>query len=205
MDMIGKRYGRLVVIEEAGRSKRGLRLWNLRCDCGGTVTAATGTLNYGHTRSCGCIRKERPNSQRHGASTLSERKMSNPLWRTYVTWQHMRPRCDDPKNKGYRHYGGRGITYDPRWKDFAAFLADMGERPDGYTLERVDNNGPYCKENCRWATRSEQQHNRRDSLIVFFRGQRKTVAEWAAELGIKQSTIHMRLYRKWPVERALTP
>lgn len=205
MDMIGKRYDRLTIVKEAGRTKRGLRRWKCRCDCGNHVVVATGTLNSGHTRSCGCLRKDHPNGLRHGASTKSERKISNPKWRTYVSWLHMRGRCDDPLHKNYPDYGGRGIAYDPRWQSFEAFFADMGERPMSYTLERNDNDGNYCKGNCRWATRREQSRNRRNVLVIFFHGKRQTIAEWAEELGLTTTTIHMRLFRKWPVWRVLTP
>src|SRR3990167_1575173 len=205
MRMIGRRFGRLIVVKEAGRTKRRQRLWKCRCRCGKMVVAATGTLNSGHTRSCGCLRKDRPNSLRHGASTLAQRKLSNTKWRAYLSWRNMRYRCDDPLNKDYPDYGGRGVTYDQHWKNFENFLVDMGTRPMGRTLERKDNDGSYSKLNCKWASRREQSRNRRKGRVIFFTGKRQSVSEWASELGIDANTIHMRLYRKWPVERVLTP
>lgn len=85
---------------------------------------------------------------------------------TYQTWVAMKVRCNNPKHPFYKHYGGRGITYDPRWDDFAVFLADMGERPDGKSLDRIDNDGNYELTNCRWATQSEQAKNRRSKGTI---------------------------------------
>jgi hypothetical protein len=122
----------------------------------------------------------------------------------YKAWAAMVARCDHPTHTSYSSYGGRGITYDPRWKDFSAFLADMGERPAGMTLDRIDNDGPYCRENCRWATAEQQQNNRRCNRLVEYAGLTYTLAQWASITGFQFGTLRNRLDRGWSVERSLT-
>lgn len=124
--------------------------------CGGDISGAPWLAEYArspegreNTRRLGLTRRK------HGASDPG-----SPLFGTYRSWQAMKRRCDSPRDTFYDRYGGRGITYDPRWAAFEAFLADMGERPEGTTLDRTDNDGPYTKANCRWATLSEQRRNR---------------------------------------------
>lgn len=110
----------------------------------------------------------------------------------YCSWQSMRDRCRNPKNRAYRDYGGRGIKVCDRWKSYAAFAADMGERPPGYTLERVDNDGDYTPENCRWASRRDQQRNRRINVYVTIEGARYLLAELADKSDLKRDTIQER-------------
>lgn len=146
----GVRFGRLLVIEER---QRGQRTVLCRCDCG-TEKAFTATnLRAGKTTSCGCVRREttaRRNS-RHGLSGTPEHNI----------WKEMRQRCRNPKHARYADYGGRGITVCQRWDSFASFLADMGQRPPGLTLERTNNDRGYEPGNCRWATYQEQRANQR--------------------------------------------
>lgn len=123
---------------------------------------------------------------------------------TYYSWRSMRSRCLYPANPSWKHYGGRGITVCDRWLDYDDFIEDMGERPEGYTLERIDNNSGYSPENCRWATVRDQLNNQRRNRIVEYKGKRQTVGQWASELGIKFDTLWRRLSRM-PVEKALTP
>lgn len=134
---------------------------------------------------------------RHSMRHSSE----NTIWRTMVQ------RCHNPKNSMYSYYGGRGILVCQRWRDaFMNFYSDMGPRPSmKHTIDRIDNNGPYSLENCRWASKNEQQWNRRDSRLIGFRGQLKPMTAWAEELGMYYSTLYKRIVlNKWPVERALT-
>lgn len=116
----------------------------------------------------------------------------------------MKARCDNPQNKQYGDWGGRGISYDPAWADFSVFLADMGVPPYGLTLERIDNDGPYCKANCRWATRTEQSRNRRNNRYLEFNGERLLVPDWAKKLGVSPRLLRVRINRGWSVEDVLS-
>jgi hypothetical protein len=123
----------------------------------------------------------------------------------YGLWKRMRQRCRDKNCPEYHRYGGRGITVDPRWDNFANFLADMGLRPTPrHQVERKDNDGPYSPDNCVWATRKMQSRNTRANHLVTFQGKTQTVVDWAEELGIGRFTLFKRLHRGWPVEKALT-
>jgi hypothetical protein len=139
---------------------------------------------------------------------LAERNRQRALHgRTNTTehniWSSMIQRCTDPQHKDYPRYGGRGIGVCDRWRFFNLFLADMGSRPEGKSIDRIDNDADYSPENCRWASLSEQARNRRTSKMVTFRGETKSLADWADELGIERKTLQMRL-KAWSVERALT-
>lgn len=123
---------------------------------------------------------------------------------TYKSWHMMKQRCFNPNYNQYADYGGRGITVCDRWLAFENFLADMGVRPDGLTLDREDNNGNYEPDNCRWATRKEQQSNNRNVHWIELNGERKTLSQWAESLGIKPHTLSNRFKSGWPEERALT-
>lgn len=113
-------------------------------------------------------------------------------------------RCTNPKNSAYATHGGRGIAVCERWRTFANFLTDMGERPDGLTIERIDNDRGYEPGNCRWATRKEQANNRRTSVLIEFRGESKCLSEWARAIGISPQSMQKRLRLGWPLDEALT-
>jgi hypothetical protein len=153
LDLTGQRFGRLMVIEEAGRSKNKRISWECVCDCGETVTVVSGDLTSGHTQSCGCLNKERSKKANttHGMRGTS----------TYQTWADLIKRCNNPKNTGFKNYGGRGIKVCKEWLRFEKFFKDMGEKPANLTIERVDNNKGYYKGNCKYATSTEQNRNQR--------------------------------------------
>lgn len=152
----GQIFGRLTVIGRSTVKSGDCFKWTCQCDCGKTKAVDGGNLRHGRTTSCGCIQKERA-----AASNMTHGAVRSP---EYKSWQAMKTRCLNPRNRKFPDYGGRGITICQEWvNDFTIFLWDMGPRPAGHTLDRKDNDGPYSKTNCRWATSLMQRHNRRDS------------------------------------------
>jgi hypothetical protein len=142
------------------------------------------------------------------AELASARRKTHGMDNTpeYHCWISMRRRCHEPTDKGFRLWGARGITVCERWRhDFAAFFADMGKRPSSrHSLDRIDNNGPYSPENCRWATDKQQSRNVRTNRLVTFRGVSKPVTEWAEIVGMHPTTLFVRIRKGWPIEQAMT-
>lgn len=160
-DLIGTVFGRLTVVGLSSQSTRGNRgrpMWSCKCECGRTKIINGRNLIRGLTLSCGCLRNERTRAARvtHGETPVTG-------WsREYRAWNSMKQRCFNPKHAKYNLWGGRGITVCERWRDdFTAFLEDMGRCPSGLTLDRIDNNGHYQPDNCRWASWSQQRRNQR--------------------------------------------
>ena len=126
----------------------------------------------------------------------------NPLYKVH---ENIKSRCNNKNDRNYPNYGGRGITYDRKWQTYKGFLEDMGSTwKPGLSIDRIDNNGNYCKENCRWATRKEQNNNRRTNRHIEFNKETKTLIEWVRYLGLNESRTVMRLQRGWSVEDAFT-
>jgi len=192
-DISGQRFGRLVVLRRNGRASHGAAAWLCRCDCGREVTVSAPSLRQGDTKSCGCYHSERV-IESHATHRMSNSQM-------YKTWRTMKARCENPAATGYSRYGGRGIYVCERWQSFQNFYADMGDAPPGMTLERIDNDGPYCPENVRWASRKEQVRNTRRTVLVAHNGQTRTLSEWCEDLGIDRHLAYDRLKRGWASER----
>lgn len=171
-----------------------------RCSCGNTKTLWKSNVKPGHTQSCGCFRKKATalRCTTHGHNSGYQKTP------TYVCWKSMRQRCRNPKVRNFEHYGGRGIRVSERWDCFENFIADMGEVPAGMTLDRIDVNGDYGPDNCRWATRIEQMNNRRNNRMIKHEGLLLTLAEWARRAGVKYHTLMARLDSGMSIERALS-
>lgn len=205
-NMIGRAFGRLRVIEEAeniiyGSQKH--KRYLCVCKCGSRKIILAGNLHSGATKSCGCLHKERTQERRFKHGHSGRVKSS-----TYNSWQQMIRRCNNKTHKQYKNYGGRGIIVCARWlgkRGFENFLKDMGERPSGLTIERIENNGNYEPENCKWASYLEQNRNRRSNRYIEYGGKKMILAQWARELGISGGTLRKRLVLGWPIEKALHP
>jgi len=201
IDLSGKRFGRLTVIDRAVNTAAGKARWNAICDCNTPVACISSQLSSGHTQSCGCLRREtaaksgRLYSTTHGMSYTA----------IYRAWAAMKNRCYDKNHPHYHDYGGRGITVCDYWlESFESFLADMQESyGESLTLDREDNNKGYYKENCRWVNWTVQQRNRRDNLIINTPLGKMTVAEAGEKFNLKRHTIYKRIKNNWPEERLL--
>jgi len=190
--LVGKQIGRWKVDSLSTTRKAGRLCVNCICECGSTSVVLAKDIVAGKSKSCGCFRID----------CLTTHKMTNS--REYTSWEAMKFRCLSPTSPQYDDYGGRGITVCERWLKFEEFYADMGPRPVRTTLDRIDVNGNYEPGNCRWATASEQQSNRRNSIILEFNGESLSLADWSGRLGILLTTLRRRCFRGWSAEKILT-
>jgi len=199
-EIIGMRYGRLVVLEYARTGDRRQSYWNCKCDCGNIVEVRRNGLVRGNTTSCGCYQKE--SAARHISTVQLTHGKSKSI--EYKAWLNMRSRCQYQASQRYKNYGARGIKICDAWCDFANFLVDMGECPPGYTLERIDINGDYEPSNCRWATNYDQNRNRTNNRFFTINGITKIITDWCIDYNIKITTVYGRLRRGWEVVAALS-
>lgn len=192
----GHLFGRLTVVSQAPNRLRGI-CWNVLCSCGTEKEVCQSDLRGGNTLSCGCLRAE----------ITSKRNTTHGMARTltHITWQALIQRCTNPENPAWDRYGGRGITVCDRWRNsFEAFLSDMGERPKGLSLDRVDNSKGYEPENCAWATAKEQARNTRRNRLVSFQGHNICLAEAAEIADLPYWKVRHRLNAKgWTPSQAL--
>lgn len=197
IDLTGQRFGMLVVSEFVERNKRGMARWLCLCDCGNEAVKTLGNLRSGHSKSCGCLR----------STTTTREKTTHGMYGTptYKSWSSMITRCNNPANHKYPDYGGRGIKVCERWHAFESFLADMGERPTGKTIGRIDNDGHYDPSNCQWESGKKQGRNKRNTRLFEHNGITATISEHCERLGINASSVRSRIYTYgWGVDKALT-
>ena len=201
-DITGNVYGRLTAIELSYRDKKSNSFWLCKCECGNDTTVRIGDLGSGNTTSCGCYREEQSNK------ALIERSTTHGGHgtRLYDIWHSMKQRCYYKKHIGYESYGGRGIKVCQEWKnDFSNFRdwANSSGYSKSLSIDRVDNDGNYEPNNCKWSTVKEQSNNRRSNRFLSHKGETKTLSEWADVLDINDNTLSMRLNSGWSVERTL--
>ena len=177
-DLTGKIFSWLTIVKLVGKSDRG-NVWECLCDCGNYTVATTGKLMEGKAKSCGCKK----------GITMGTHRMTGTS--VYGSWQAMKTRCLNPNYPGYEDYGGRGITICERWLKFENFFEDMGYPPsENHSIERMNNELGYYKENCKWGTDKEQARNKRNNSWIEFNGSRKLKRVWAEELGIHYTRIN---------------
>lgn len=203
IDLTGERYGRLTVLRRSSKTHTPNGTpqvyWECLCDCGNNATVTSNDLRSGHTKSCGCLNVERSRSANitHGGRRT----------RLYNIWNNMKQRCINPKGTMYEYYGGRGISVCSDWlNSFSSFQnwAFSSGYADDLTLDRFDNDGDYCPENCHWIPMCEQAKNRRNIHQLTFNEKTMSVTEWGEATGFGYHVIKDRLRHGWSVERALT-
>lgn len=207
LNLINRKFGRLTVVKYSHQNKLYAKYWECKCNCGKKTIVRASALTEGTSRSCGCWQKE----------LMSETKYNliHGMTKTkiYRTWQQVKERCLNEKNQSYKDYGGRGIKICNRWLKFENFRDDMykscKEHIDKFgtrntALDRINNNGNYCLNNCRWATQKEQGNNRRNNNIIVFNGKTQNLSQWAEELKMDRNILNLKLYRGWSIKDTLT-
>lgn len=202
IDMAGKKYGRYTVLEYVGQNKDHKAVWKCQCECGTIKNVSGKELRSGKTKSCRCYIREK--SLENPALWKPKHGLSNhPL---HQIWRDIKMRCDNPNMENYKHYGGRGIKMCDEWKDFQAFYdwSMKNGYEKGLSIDRIDTNGNYSPENCRWASMKVQQNNRRNNKILTINGETKTMSEWADFYSMKYTVVKSRIKNGWEPIDALT-
>lgn len=188
-DLTGQRFGRLLVVGlvDSPAGSNIATKWKCQCDCGNVVEVQSANLKSGCSRSCGCLQKELAANKHktHGQTGT----------RLYVIWQHMLRRCRKESDPAFQWYGARGIAVCDEWSDFQAFhdWSMVSGYAEGLTIDRIDVNGNYCPENCRWLPLRKQQENKRNNVFIEFEGQRKTASQWARIFGCNRSAVYREI------------
>lgn len=195
-NLIGLRYGRLIVVSFYGK-KGNHYAWNCVCDCGVSKVVTGTNLKTGNTASCGCLKFD-------GTDIPTEEYKQAVKSPAYKSWHAMITRCTNKNSKDWQRYGKQGIACCDEWLSFKNFYRDMGNRPQGTTIDRIDNKKGYSPENCRWATIKEQATNKSSCNYITYNGETKTISEWANLIGLKWETLKARINKGWSIERALT-
>lgn len=193
VDLTGRTINRWFVVERIVGVRGGKVMWLCQCQCGTRKLVRGSHLKAGISKGC-----HRCRAKLHGHSRRGKRT------KTYVCWKAMINRCSCEASIGWKHYGGRGIRVCDRWQgSFQNFLEDMGEMPPGLSIDRIDTNGGYNKDNCRWATKIEQANNCRSNVLLTYRNRTLSVAQWSRRLGVNSDSLRTRLRLGWSVERTL--
>jgi len=202
-DMTNMKYGRLFVESRADNRRKKIARWNCVCDCGAKVVVDGARLRNGNTKSCGCYKRERTSEIKATHGHCKNRKDS----KTYTSWRGMVDRATNPNHKSASYYMLRGITVCDRWQSFENFLADMGERPEGMCIDRIDNNGNYEPGNCRWVSHRINCNNTSKARKIDFHGYKVSLSKLASLTDIPRRTLLRRLKKYgWDVKKAmLTP
>lgn len=199
VDLTNKKFGRLIALRKVGKDKSGHSTWECKCSCGTIKIVSSTHLMSGATKSCGCLSSERTiefnkkNKTKHG-------HRNSPL---YTIWRGIKRRTAQKTTHNYDSYGGRGIVMKQEWYDnFSAFYewATANGYKEGLSIDRINNDGPYSPENCRWVSAKEQANNRRSNRTIEYNGKSQTLAEWADELGIPRARIYKRAQQNLPPE-----
>lgn len=204
VDHTGKKLGRLTVLGYAyTENKR--KMWKCVCTCGNITYLPTSEITRGRTQSCGCYALEVQKRPRPYQCKFKGTRLKDGRTRISSIWKGMMGRCYNKSYKGYKNYGGRNIQVCPEWHNPLVFQewAFANGYADDLTLDRIDNNGDYCPENCRWITMFEQSQNRRNCVYLEYQGKRQTLSSWARELNVSEQMLGSRLKADWPVEDLL--
>lgn len=196
-DINGTVFGYWTATSETQKCSGSLYVF-CKCKCGTAKYVRLEKLRNGTSKSCGCYQREMNTT--HGMTATSVRRESREYW----VWNSMVRRCTNAKDAGYKNYGGRGITVCDKWLTYVGFIEDMGFRPsDAHSIDRLDNNKGYCKENCAWVIRTNQARNKRNNRIIEINGVKKTLAEWSEISGVSYTAIIHRINSGWPIEEAV--
>ena len=197
IDIVGEKYNMLTVVERLPNDRSGSTVWLCKCDCGNYTKVRGKNLKNGAVKSCGCL-KQISHTKTHGKSQT----------RIYNTWASMKSRCLNPNDNSYFRYGGRGICVCEEWINSFESFYDWSMKngyTDSMTIERIDNNGNYCPENCRWATQKEQCRNRRTNAVFEYMGEKHILTEWCEILNLEYKLVHNRIRKHgWSFERAVS-
>lgn len=200
---VGEKFGLLTCVSI--KRHDGTTYFDCQCECGKTATLRASNVVSGATKSCGCWVKKYP-QKKPWLSKINKLRSTHNMTQTrsYNIWRGMKQRCLNDNDKDFKNYGGRGIRVCDRWMKFENFLSDMGEAPKGLQLDRIDFNGDYCKQNCRWTNTSVQGNNRRTNVFITYKKRTMTIADWSRAVGIERKTLEYRIRAGWDHERALT-
>jgi hypothetical protein len=208
INIAGNKYGKLTAISYQGNDKHGKAVWLCRCECGNEKFFVGCDLRSNKIASCGCLQKEL--ASEYCRKNKSKHKMCDT--RIYSIWVHLKERCISKKSDNFKNYGGRGITICDKWLDFEGFYEDMGRSYEEHikifgenntSIDRIDNNKSYMKDNCKWSTLIEQSNNKRNNKHILYNGETMTLAEASRKFKINYDALLKRLKKGWSAEKAL--